>query len=535
MKLYPALVILTTVFTLGPAARAQTCYTPVKSWQGSYNMTASGTVIPCPNSGICSVSQSATADVNFNVASVTCDSTEWVPKSGIDSNPSFNLNNSWVYPCDEGNETETITGLGTGLQSVSQLIITTSGSTYTPYVPFSAVENATVELSGSCGSGNIPYSADLAPLQNWPPALTLPPTVAPLSLDGYQFQATGEGVGIDATIPWTGSFTLSPSADCKPCRQAGGQGLPVSSSISAQTQSLGEDVPIVGTEFRLHYESERAPAPGAGNIASTDAAMIGGWTLSVHHAYDINSNTLFLGDGNQRNGYELGTPVSYNGDLLLTSQDGAEVYVFSPAGQHLQTLRLPTGALLYSFAYDTAGNLITITDATGNVTKIERNASEQPTAIVSPYGQTTTLAVDGNGFLSQVTDPLGNSQTFVNSSGDLLSTRTDANGNIFTYTYDSNGGLSKDADPLGGYVTLTRTNANTGLGWTVAELTSMGVTSSYTPTLSIPWTQDGTQPQSEQQTMIWPDGLQATSTAALQSGQLSNNVALPDGTTETRP
>jgi hypothetical protein len=68
-----------------------------------------------------------------------------------------------------------------------------------------------------------------------------------------------------------------------------------------QTQSLGENVPIVGTGFHLHYESGRAPGAGANNIASADAAMIGGWTLSVHHAYNPNIKTLFLGDGSQRN------------------------------------------------------------------------------------------------------------------------------------------------------------------------------------------------------------------------------------------
>src|SRR6516164_3822720 len=52
---------------------------------------------------------------------------------------------------------------------------------------------------------------------------------------------------------------------------------------------------------------------------STDSFMIGGWTLSVHHAYDATTNTLFLGEGRQRNGYRLGTPVSFNGNNLLTS------------------------------------------------------------------------------------------------------------------------------------------------------------------------------------------------------------------------
>lgn len=262
--------------------------------------------------------------------------------------------------------------------------------------------------------------------------------------------------------------------------------------------------------------------------------MIGGWTLSIHHAYDPNSNTLFLGDGSQRNGYQLGSPLSFNGNLLLTSADGSEVYVFSGStGQHLQTLRPLTRALEYQFAYDSAHELVTVTDASGNVTTIQRNASEQPTAIVSPYGQITTLAVDKNGFLRRITDPLDKSATFANTSTGLLTSRTDENGNTFNYTYDGNGRIIKDADPLGGYVAANRTTATTGFGWTVAMTTAIGRTSSYQSTLTLPWTQDGTKPESEQQLNTWPDDLQATSSRSLQSGQLSDSVALPDGTSDS--
>jgi RHS repeat-associated protein len=262
--------------------------------------------------------------------------------------------------------------------------------------------------------------------------------------------------------------------------------------------------------------------------------MIGGWTISVHHAYDFNTHTLFLGDGNQRNGSKLGTSVIFNKNTLITSEDGTEVYVFSPAGRHLQTLRPLTGALKYKFGYDSAGNLVTITDATGNVTTIQRNTTtEQPTAIVAPFAQTTTLAVDANGFLSQVTDPLGKSSVLVNSPTGLLSSRTDQNGNMFSYTYDPNGRLAKDADPVGGFTQLNRVDASSGLGWTVGETTSMGRTSSYQDTLTLPWIQDGTQPESEQHMNILPDGFLASSSSDLQNGQLTDTVNLPDGTSST--
>jgi RHS repeat-associated protein len=345
----------------------------------------------------------------------------------------------------------------------------------------------------------------------------------------------------DFPITWSFSFTLdpvyNPDDDCK---DKGGEGvkgvkeLPVSSSIGCQNQSLGEDVPIVDTGFNLHYESSRTPGSGASSVASAYASMIGGWTLSVHHAYDRSSGTLLLGDGSQRNAYQLGAPVVFNGNALVTSEDGSEVYVFSGStGQHLQTVRPLTGALKYQFGYDAAGKLVDVTDANGNVTTIKRNASEHPTAIVSPYGQTTALSVDTNGFLTHVTDPLGKSAIFVNSSTGLLASRTDENGNLFKYTYDSQGRLSKDADPLGGFTELTRTKAASGFGWTVGQTTSMGRMSSYQTTLTVPWVQTNTSTFSKHRTNTWPNGLQATETKMQKGSQISESVALPDGTSSS--
>ena len=340
--------------------------------------------------------------------------------------------------------------------------------------------------------------------------------------------------GDQPDVPWTFSFNLTPIYHCEPCERAGGAGDPVSSSISSQNQSLGEDVPIVGTDLVLHYASERAIGANGDAAANADALMIGGWTLSIHHAYDAESNTLFLGDGTQRNGYQLGQPLLFNGNILLSSEKGDEVYAFSlTTGKHVQTLKPLTGALIYQFGYDSKGNLVTVTDAKGNVTTIQRNTSEQPTAIVSPYGQTTALSVDSNGYLSQVTDPLGKSETFVNTSTGLLSSRTDQNGNIFNYTYDSNGRLTKDADSLGGYLTESRSAASTGFGWTVTETTSMGLASSYQTTVTAPWFLSSTSSVTEQHTNIWPDGLQATSSSGLANGSLSDNFTLPDGTTDS--
>ena len=88
-------------------------------------------------------------------------------------------------------------------------------------------------------------------------------------------------------------------------------------------------------------------------------------------------------------------------DTLIPSEDGSEVYLFDACGRHLDTFDGLTGAVLYSFGYDNAGRLATVTDSSGNVTMIQHDANGNPTGIIAPNGQQTTLTTDANGYLGQ--------------------------------------------------------------------------------------------------------------------------------------
>jgi YD repeat-containing protein len=323
-------------------------------------------------------------------------------------------------------------------------------------------------------------------------------------------------------VNWVVNWKLNPKPAKKendnqddPCDQN------VASSIACQNQSLREDVPIVGSGLFLHYESSRLPGTsGAIAVATTDALSIGGWTLNVHHAYDPASDTLFLGDGQQRSAWQLAGSSMLNGNYLVTSQDGSEIYIFDGTSLlHTQTLKPMTGAIKYQFGYDAAGRLTSVTDGSGNVTTIQRDASENPTAIVSPFSQSTNLAVDSNGFLSQVIDPVGHALTFVHDAGGLLTSRIDANGNTYNYTYDSLGKLINDADSAGGSTTLSRADSDTG--YSVTTTTALGRTHVFHVTTGL---------AGEQFLNTWPSGLQATMSTLQQNGQLVETSALPDGT-----
>jgi RHS repeat-associated protein len=328
-------------------------------------------------------------------------------------------------------------------------------------------------------------------------------------------------------------FTPVPDDNCKDCKDKRG------SSVSIHNQSLGEDAAIAGTPFLLHYESNRVTGhAGADLVAVKDALSLGGWTLSVHHALDpmlmvycaggsctpyaVVPKALFLGDGETRDSAKVQAPVVVGSNLELTSEDGSEIYVFDPAGIHIQTLLPLTGAVLYNFGYDAAGKLTTITDGSGNVTTIKRDANEHPTSIVAPFGQTTKLAVDANGYLSKITDPLAHVITLTTSPTGLLSSLKDANGKLYSFQYDVNGFLTKDSDPAGGVLNLARTS--TANAYSVTETTAQGRTTSSQLAFS-----SGTGSTTQQTTNTWPDGLQATETETQQSGQLSVSGTLPNG------
>jgi RHS repeat-associated protein len=152
------------------------------------------------------------------------------------------------------------------------------------------------------------------------------------------------------------------------------------------------------------------------------------------------------------------------GEALVASSDGSEIYVFDGAGHHLRTLDALTGATFLTFSYDSSGHLERVTDVDQRFTAIEHDAQGHPTAIVGPFQQRTTLAVDGNAYLAQVTNPANEIVRLdyyppvsgVLHSGGLLSQLTDARGGIHGFGYDGAGFLLSDSSPFSGTQTLDR-------------------------------------------------------------------------------
>lgn len=156
-------------------------------------------------------------------------------------------------------------------------------------------------------------------------------------------------------------------------------------------------------------------------------------------------------------------------DIFFPSENGMELYHFDITGRHLRTLDAHTGAVLYSFTYDDAGLLIAVTDVTGNVTFIERDAQGNPYRFISPFGQVTDLTLNANGYLTGVTAPGNLVQSFTYTDGGLLTSYTDSNGNLHRFSYDELGRLVKDENPAGGFSALSRTELENGHSVTITN------------------------------------------------------------------
>ncbi len=234
--------------------------------------------------------------------------------------------------------------------------------------------------------------------------------------------------------------------------------------------------------------------------------------------------SVYIADQEHNRIRKVGSPTpGFNAlDITIASADGRQLYRFDANGRHLSTVDTLTKAVLYTFAYDSAGRLSRITDADGNVLTIERDGSGKPTALVAPFGQRTVLNMDSNGYLNRVTNPAGEAYQMSYTADGLLTSFTDPLGRVATMTYDALGRLTKDTDPAGGSHTLARTPLPSGDGYTVARTTGENRTTSYrVETLS---TGD------QQRRVTGPDG--ATTTTLTQTNGTITTTA-PDGTVTT--
>ncbi|MCP5197341.1 MAG: hypothetical protein H6974_11225 [Gammaproteobacteria bacterium] len=231
-------------------------------------------------------------------------------------------------------------------------------------------------------------------------------------------------------------------------------------------------------------------------------------------------DSLYLADSHNQRVRRIGPALpGFNGtDLAMATPDGRQLDRFNSEGRHLSTVDTLTGATRYTFGYDSTGWLTSITDADGQVTTIERDSDGQPTALVAPFGQRTTLTVDSHGYLASVTNPAGEAYQMQSTADGLLTRFENPRGYASTFTYDALGRLEQDANAASGRQTLSRTELANGQGFTVARTTALNRTTTYTL--------EDLSTGDQQRTVTTPDGLTTTTVERTDGGK---TVTAPDG------
>ncbi|MBI5024953.1 MAG: hypothetical protein HZC18_08185 [Candidatus Omnitrophica bacterium] len=210
---------------------------------------------------------------------------------------------------------------------------------------------------------------------------------------------------------------------------------------------------------------------------------------------------------------------SYNAEnIVISSEDASLAYEFDPNGRHQRTLNALTGAVLYQFAYNPDGLLVSVEDADGNVTTIERNGSGKPLAIVAADGQRTEFTLDANGYLASIANPAGETFTAVYSATGLLTSFADPKTNSSQLFYDPDTGrLTKDLNAAGGFWELSRIEVDNS--FTVTKSSALNRTTTYLIEKF---------PVGDQRRVVTdPSGLE-TQTVRKTNGE--TNTTYPDGT-----
>lgn len=239
----------------------------------------------------------------------------------------------------------------------------------------------------------------------------------------------------EAPIPITGRSVEQPPK-CKSTKKG--------SVIDIDGQSVIEQIPIVGTEFFLSYSSANSPdyISQYNNLGIRDVFNPHLWTFSGQHFFDTVQRRVYLGDGSILKVEAADLP---DGNFLVVSADGKEIYIFGPDGRHLETKFGLTDSTKYTFTYSLGNRLVKVEDAFGNEIHFNRDGNDNLVSIKAPYSQTTVITLNGNNYISVIENPNGETYELTYKPGtSLLSSFKKPAGQTTYFTYDGSGRLIKE-------------------------------------------------------------------------------------------
>jgi len=213
---------------------------------------------------------------------------------------------------------------------------------------------------------------------------------------------------------------------------------------------------------------------------------------SVYTAYDAAFRPLRLGD-------PLGGEVAFGLDAVgnltsLTDELGKVTILAYDNLDRVSSIADPLGNATASYTRDTLGQIITVTNARGDLISLDYDADGRLTSKHYNGAATASYTWNSNGMLKSVTDSHGTA-SFIYDAAHRLTDITYADGKTATFTYDPAGNISTISYPDGMSVSYTYDSMNrvssvsfTGntlylaydaAGNLVSETRSNGVSSSY--------------------------------------------------------
>ena len=129
----------------------------------------------------------------------------------------------------------------------------------------------------------------------------------------------------------------------------------------------------------------------------------------------------------------------------------------------------PTGVVT-RLSYDARGNLTGVLNAVGDMLTVEHDAQDRPVSVVSPSGGTMRVEYDAASRPVRVIDPAGNATVYTYTPAGKVASITDAVGGVRRFEYNAAGELVAQVAPDGAR-TVREINE---LGYTVAETDPLG-------------------------------------------------------------
>ncbi|MGH3504426.1 MAG: RHS repeat-associated core domain-containing protein [Nocardioidaceae bacterium] len=212
-----------------------------------------------------------------------------------------------------------------------------------------------------------------------------------------------------------------------------------------------------------HTAGQAYTSPAGIDATLAQAGSGGGFTLTYHHSGQVltfDSNGV-LTSQDDRNGNT--TTFAYpNGDTghmasVTGTRGTAKTVTFAyhgPSGQRTGITQTGNGTSRSATqTFDSNGDLTSVTDVTGGVTKYAYGSNHQLTTITDPDGHVTTIAYDNRNRVTSLTQDPGGVQattTFTYGAGPGGKTRvTDPDGHTTTYTIDYADRVSHTVDANG--------------------------------------------------------------------------------------